>query len=69
MATTLKQLVEALKFMADQQAQLGAMLLQHQQKSPGGEAQKFSKDWADVVAFRNVKVFSGDSREWESEKQ
>ncbi len=66
MTTTMDQLVEALKLMADQHAQLGAMLLaaQQQQKAAGGNGDK-EKECADIRVFRNVKVFSGDSEESE----
>ncbi len=40
------------------------MLLQ-QQKASGSEVHTDGKDWTDVAALKNVKVFSGDSRDWE----
>ena len=67
MATTMDQLVEAVKYMAERQAELGAMLTQHQQAMSGMNANvpRSSKDWADVSMFRNVKPFGGEQASWE----
>lgn len=53
-----------MKFMADRQAELGAMLIQ-QQQAMGMNMQKGQKDWADVNSFRNVRAFGGESTDWE----
>ena len=58
------QLVEALKFMAERQAELGEMLIR-QQQAIGMNMQKGLKDWADVNSFRNVQAFGGESKDWE----
>ncbi len=61
----IEQLVEALKLMADQQDELGEMLLQQQKTAGSGGRGGGDKDWSDINRFRNVEVFGGDSREWE----
>ena len=61
---SMEQVVEALKFMADRQAELGEMLLR-QQQAMGMNMHKGRKDWADVNSFRNVQAFGGDSKDWE----
>ena len=60
----IEQLAGALRFLADQQTKLGAMLAQSQEASYG-KSFRDRKDWADIATFRNIKVFSGDSMEWE----
>jgi hypothetical protein len=62
---SIEQMVEALKFMVDQQAERGDMLLQQQKTAGSGGRGGGDKHWSDINQFRSVKIFGGDSREWE----
>ena len=41
------------------------MLLLEQEASSSGRSRKDGRDWADIKAFQKIRVFSGDSKEWE----
>ena len=58
---TADQLVEAMKFMADQVA----ILTQQQLKLNNVNFGRKDKGWDNIGDFKNIKVFAGDSRDWE----
>ncbi len=66
MTTTMDQLVEALRFTADQQAQLGAMLLaaQEQHKATGGDGNKEKDTWADLGRGEITVDSAADESSW-----
>ena len=65
-------MVEALKFLADQQGSLQQCLVQMAQQQAnmmaGQQPKEKSwneKNWNDIGLYKNIRVFAGDSREWE----
>ena len=73
MATEGEQLMAVMRQMAEQvnrlamtqQGQMNQNQQQMPQPEPPRQQERAGKPWDDVNYFRNVKVFSGDNKEWE----
>ena len=62
----MEQLLQAVKFMAERQAELGTLLIQqHQHQTMNMELQKGGKEWDNISIYRNVKPFCGNPKDWE----
>ena len=69
--TSVEQLVEALRMLAEQQHGLQTLVATMAQASTanlhnmeGGKGKK-GKNWDDEVRFKNIKMFSGEFKEWD----